>query len=70
MSCDEGKLEIIGLEGDDVLLKYHQARDRENLGKLKRVDADAVWLVDGAPLYLSPDSRYYLGREIEPIARH
>jgi len=64
MSCDEGKLEIVGMDEDDVLLKYHQARDREDLGTVKRIDANAVWLVDGEPMYLSEDSEYYLESDL------
>lgn len=66
MSCDEGKLEVVGLDGDDVLLKYHQARDKEDLGTVKRIDANAVWLVNGEPMYLSENSEYYMESDMVP----
>ena len=55
MSCDEGKLEIVGRdeESGDMLLKYYQARDEDMLGLVKRVDGEAVWLNSGQPLYLA-----------------
>jgi lysine 2,3-aminomutase len=52
MSCDAGKLEIVGIDGDKAYLRYHQARDPENFGKLITAPANAVWLVEGKPLFL------------------
>ncbi len=43
MSCNAGKLEIIGRQGEVVLLKYHQARNVENLGKIFSYPADENW---------------------------
>ena len=54
MSHETGKIEILGCMDDaadegsaaSMLFKYHQARDRSNLGKLFTValPADACWL--------------------------
>lgn len=47
MSHVSGKLEILGLAGDDELLfQYHEARDAENLGKLftKKLTGGQAWL--------------------------
>jgi len=52
MSCDAGKLEIMGIKDDKAYLRYHQAKDPKNLGKIITVDADAVWLVEGKEEYL------------------
>jgi KamA family protein len=46
MSHKSGKVEILGIDGGKVYLKYHQARDPANLGKfvVRKVDPDAGWL--------------------------
>ncbi len=46
MSHRSGKIEIVGVMGDDIYLKYHQARDPDNLGKFfrRKLTADAGWL--------------------------
>jgi lysine 2,3-aminomutase len=48
MSHRTGKIEIIGIIGDEIYLKYHEARDPDNFGKLfkKRLTIDAGWLDD------------------------
>lgn len=52
MSADAGKLEIVGIEKGLAYLRFHQAKDPENWGRLITTDANAVWLVGGKPLYL------------------
>jgi KamA family protein len=48
MSHKSGKIEIAGVMGDEIYLKYHQARNPINLGKFfkRRLTADAGWLDD------------------------
>ena len=48
MSHKTGKIEILGILGDDVYFKYHEAKDRQNLGVMfkRRVDENAGWLDD------------------------
>ncbi|MCD4814038.1 KamA family radical SAM protein [bacterium] len=48
MSHRSGKIEILGLLGDEILLKYHQAQDFANHGKLIRrpLHSEAAWLDD------------------------
>lgn len=48
MSHKTGKIEIIGILGDDIYLKYHQAKDPKNMGKFfkMKVTPDAGWLDD------------------------
>ncbi|MBN2365102.1 MAG: KamA family radical SAM protein [Calditrichaeota bacterium] len=48
MSHRAGKIEVVGIYGDQFVFKYHQARDRENLNKIMtfRVDKQARWLDD------------------------
>jgi L-lysine 2,3-aminomutase len=48
MSHRSGKIEILGIAGDEIYLKYHQARDPGNLGKFfkRRLVPDAGWLDD------------------------
>ena len=48
MSHDTGKIEILGTLGDDMLFKFHQARDPEMLGRVFSVPVDnsAGWLDD------------------------
>jgi KamA family protein len=46
MSHVTGKLEILGMMDGEIYFKYHEAKDRENLGVMFkcRVDEDAGWL--------------------------
>jgi KamA family protein len=48
MSHVTGKLEILGIMDNEIYFKYHEAKDRENLGVMFkcRVDEDAGWLDD------------------------
>ena len=41
-----GKIEIVGVIGDEIYLKYHQAKDKSNLGKLfkMKLREGAGWL--------------------------
>jgi KamA family protein len=46
MSHLTGKIEILGILEDRILLRYHQARNAEDVGKLftRRLDEHAAWL--------------------------
>ncbi len=46
MSHRSGKVEILGIAGDEIFLKYHQARDPNNLGRLfkRKLVPGAGWL--------------------------
>ncbi len=46
MSHRTGKIEIVGVIGDEIYLKYHQAKDKSNLGKLfkMKLREGAGWL--------------------------
>ena len=46
MSHKTGKVEIIGIKGNEIYLKYHQARNPKNLGKFftKKLTKEAAWL--------------------------
>ena len=48
MSHVTGKLEILGIMDGEIYFKYHEAKDRENLGVMFKcqVDEDAGWLDD------------------------
>jgi len=48
MSHKTGKIEIIGIFENDVYFKYHQAKNRKNLGKIfkRKIDKKAGWLDD------------------------
>ena len=48
MSHITGKIEILGIMNGDVYFKYHEAKDRKNLGVMfrRRVDENAGWLDD------------------------
>jgi lysine 2,3-aminomutase len=48
MSHKTGKIEILGILDGDVYFKYHEAKDRQNLGVMfkRRVDENAGWLDD------------------------
>jgi lysine 2,3-aminomutase len=48
MSHKTGKIEILGIIGDEIFFKYHEAKNRENLGIMfkRPVDEKAGWLDD------------------------
>jgi len=48
MSHVTGKLEILGIMDDEIFFKYHEAKDRKNLGVMFKchADEDAGWLDD------------------------
>ncbi len=48
MSHVTGKIEILGILDGEIYFKYHEAKDRNNLGLMfkRRVDEDAGWLDD------------------------
>lgn len=48
MSHRTGKIEIVGIVGDEIYLKYHQAKNPRNMGRLfrKRLTETAGWLDD------------------------
>lgn len=48
MSHKTGKIEILGIMNGEIYFKYHEAKDRENLGVMfkRRVDDKAGWLDD------------------------
>ena len=48
MSHKTGKIEILGILDGDVYFKYHEAKDRQNLGVMfkRYVDENAGWLDD------------------------
>ena len=48
MSHKTGKIEILGIIGDEIFFKYHEAKNRENLGIMfkRPVDENAGWLDD------------------------
>ncbi len=48
MSHITGKIEILGIFDGEIYFKYHQAKNRENLGKIfkRPVDESAGWLDD------------------------
>jgi len=48
MSHKTGKIEILGIIDDEIYFKYHQAKNRKNLGKMfkRKVDDEAGWLDD------------------------
>jgi len=52
MSCDEGKLTIVGLDEDDqhILVKYYQARNENQQGLIKKVPGETIWMANGRPL--------------------
>ena len=51
MSHATGKIEIVGFLEERIILKYHQAKDRENLGRLFALPyrQEACWLDDLLP---------------------
>lgn len=48
MSHKTGKIEILGIVGNEIYFKYHQAKDKKNLGKIfkRKADEKAGWLDD------------------------
>ena len=46
MSHRTGKIEIVGIVGDEIYLKYHQARDPRNSGRFfkRELNKTAAWL--------------------------
>jgi lysine 2,3-aminomutase len=46
MSHRTGKIEIIGIADKYIYFKYHQAKHREDIGKIfkRKIDAKATWL--------------------------
>ncbi len=48
MSHRTGKIEIVGISGDEIFLKYHQAKDPRNAGRFfrRRLTPSAAWLDD------------------------
>jgi lysine 2,3-aminomutase len=48
MSHKTGKIEILGIFDDEIYFKYHQAKNRNNIGKIftRPVDENAGWLDD------------------------
>ena len=48
LSHKTGKVEVMGIIGDEIFLKYHQARDPGNIGRFfkRRLVRDAGWLDD------------------------
>ncbi len=56
MSHKTGKIEIIGIMDGEVYFKYHEARDRENLGVMfkRYADEEAGWLDDFKDIEWSP----------------
>ncbi len=51
MSHKTGKIEILGIMDDEIYFKYHEAKDRKNLGVMfkRQVDERAGWLDDFNP---------------------
>jgi KamA family protein len=48
MSHRTGKIDVVGIAGNNIYFKYHQAKDSENTGKFFqcRLDKNAGWLDD------------------------
>jgi len=48
MSHKTGKIEILGIMDDEIYFKYHEAKDKKNLGVMfkRQVDERAGWLDD------------------------
>ena len=46
MSHETGKIEMVGVMDDDIYLKYHQAKDPDNIGKFfkRKLNKSAGWL--------------------------
>ena len=56
MSHVTGKIEILGVMDREIYFKYHEAKDRENLGVMfkRQVDEEAGWLDDFKDAKWSP----------------
>ena len=52
MSHVTGKLEILGIMDSEIYFKYHETKDRENLGVMFKlqVDEEVGWLNDSETL--------------------
>lgn len=52
MSHKTGKVEIVGIKGNRIYFKYHQAKNYKNVGKLfiRRLNMKGTWLDDFKPL--------------------
>jgi KamA family protein len=48
MSHETGKIEILGIENDHFLFKYHQAKDSRNIDRIlsRKINKTATWLDD------------------------
>jgi len=48
MSHKKGKIEIIGIKGDEMIFKFHQAKDERNAGRIfsRKLNPAATWLDD------------------------
>lgn len=58
MSHKSGKIEILGIVGNEIYFKYNQARNRKKLGEIfkRKVDQEAAWLDDFKLTYLDSES--------------
>lgn len=67
MSHKTGKIEILGIMDDEIYFKYHEAKDRNNLGKMfkLRVNEKAGWLDDFRDY--ARGSNYRLRHDFQPI---
>jgi len=67
MSHATGKFEIVGLDDDSIYLKYHQARDPDDIGRFFSAPRanDAVWLDDLELEDLEASAEMYDLAEIE-----
>lgn len=56
MSHVTGKIEVLGIMDDEIYFKYHQAKDRKNLGRMFKlpVNESAGWLDDLNPTKIKP----------------
>ncbi|HHS49683.1 MAG TPA: KamA family radical SAM protein [candidate division Zixibacteria bacterium] len=72
MSHRRGKIEIVGIDGDQVLLKYHQAKDRENLGRVfsRRLVPGAGWLDDLEVEHVADNEDFSLPELFPPDRRN
>jgi len=48
MSHKKGKIEILGIKGDEMIFKFHQAKDERNAGRIffRKLNPVATWLDD------------------------
>jgi lysine 2,3-aminomutase len=71
MSHKTGKVEILGIMRGNIYFKYHEAKDRANLGVMfkRRVDKTAGWLDDfKEPIHTSEKQKRRGTRIIAPIS--